>query len=149
MKKEFTINLTSAINYSHNGDFKEGYALTVYSPNYKQMDHVCVLDNAFNQSLIKGKDSIKLDDQQLDEIKSTKDEEMSSEGIVQILSSFCELGLLQKCYNSIGEIITTGKRASVDGIEINKQMLEQLNIKDLKNILGEYIANFIIASPGN
>lgn len=153
MKKELNITLQEPINVSKNGEMIESCEITIYSPASSQINEVCVLDNAVGKAQMALMDSPffeKMFKQNKDSVsKPQSDEGMDGNSIIELLSKSGEVGVYQRCFDSLKKILKSGKKADIEGQPMTEVLFEQISIPDVKKILGEYIANFIIASPAS
>jgi hypothetical protein len=82
--------------------------------------------------------------------KSKKEERFSGETMIQILtmSILEEPEQLEKMYNLFRIMLCNGC-GKVDGQDFTKYLFEQLSFKDMENLFGEYVVNFLLDSLVN
>lgn len=151
VKKEIIINLMEEVNYPGvGGQMAVGRAIKIFSPSVNQAEFVAVLDCAFHKAMIKSAKEFSDMKSIIKEMNSgkEKEQELTKVEVLSILKSFCSAEELKNCYHAVKHIITGGKQCQIDDVKISLLTFEkEFSYEDLDNILGEYIANFIVASP--
>lgn len=161
MIKEFTYTLKTPFEYHNSGELTEAQTLTIKAPTNKVIDHVALIEQEVSKSefnLITNLKSIygedKFEKLSKDATESVKEKKEESEKVTAdaILSQmFSNNADMKKCFFALKEILSSGNKekpvCKVDDTEkFTKPMWEEMTFEDTKELLGEYIVNFITAS---
>lgn len=138
MKKEIEYILSEPIKYHHKGQELETDKLILYSPSANQRKNAFKLAQLLSRAL---KSCMSLADMNKNRESINDDTEMDANAIVNlILMSDIEI----EEFINIFEMLLLNGIAKLDGQEnLTKTLIDRLSFDDLKNLLGEYIANFL------
>lgn len=141
MQDEINFELTEPFKYAVKGEQEEAKFITLHAPTSRNMSQIAFLKQAFYRALPKG--------QQDDEIKDDtkkKEDDITGEDIMDILMSSMDVDL-SKVLIMAKELFTAKNIAFVDGEEkVTKPILESMHPDDFMAMVGEYLANFTLAS---
>ena len=149
MKKEIIINLKQSVKTPRDGEMVDCSAITIYSPTGKQIKYIARLENAYNQALMSVMGLSFFKDLQNQQPSDAEKQEITAEGIIEILNKVSDSEVYEKCFDTLKLLLTSEPataKADFDGFKATAAIFDELSIPDLKNILGEYIVNFITPS---
>ncbi len=139
IQDEIIFQLKKPIEYAYEGATVNGSFITLYAPTRKQMEQCVFLKQTFFQAA----KSIETDG------KAEKDEsaEIKGQDVISLLySSYCDMNKVLLS----GIALFRSGAAKIEGVkDLTGPMIDQMSQDDLENSIGEYIANFIIASLMN
>lgn len=138
--KSFTFELSEPVSYSSKGEVTQGTSITFYAPSAAQRKKVTKLKQFFFRALPKEIDA----EVERDKTKNTEQAEITGEAIIALIagsdadySEFIELGRSLLCE----------RNAKIDDIEfLTAPILDRISIDELENMVGQYVANFIVKS---
>ena len=137
--KTFTFELEEPVEYSHGGDLVEGSSITFYAPKPNQRKKTTKLKQAFFRAL-------PTDPNQANE-NQEKDEDFEIGGaeILFLIAHSKEADY--PSFIETGRSLVCDKVGKVDDTEFFTTVVaDKLDIDTLENIIGEYVANFIVRS---
>ncbi len=137
--EDINFQLKKHISYAYEGETINGKFITLYAPTKKQMEQCVFLKQAF----FRAAKSIESDG------KEEKDEstEIKGQDIISLLYS-SDADMHKVLLSGIA-LLKSGA-AKMEGVkDLTMPMIDQMAQEDLENIVGEYIANFIVASLMN
>lgn len=161
MKREMKYELKAPFEYSKSGDFVEAKTITVAAPTNRVLKYVSFIEQEFEKSQIQTLANVKsaLGEQAFAAILENRkfsdkgdpdqDQKIDGETVVKnLMSSGCDI---EKCFDHLKQILISGKvekpNCVIDDIErMTEVIFEDMSTIDTKNLLGEYIINFITAS---
>jgi len=147
--------------YINKGEKVKAKKITIKAPTRLHLKEVLFIEQEYEKSQLKLLESMKniigdelLKDTISDNSKKTKEKEEEKEEVAVLKSLMSGGADVEKCLSCLETIFLSSKNgvhfAYVDDKEeITDTILEDFSIIDIKNLLGSYIVNFIIASPGN
>jgi hypothetical protein len=128
--------LLEPVEFSHGGDVVEGSSITFYAPKPNQRKKTTKLKQAFFRSLpTEG------------EATGEKPEELEISGteVLFLIASSKEADYTE--FIEIGRSLVCDKVGKVDDVEnFTTFIADKLDIDVLENIIGDYVANFIVRS---
>ncbi len=137
--EEITFQLKKHIHYSYEGEEIFGKFIILYSPTKKQMKECVFLKQAF----FRAANSIKSDGTE----DKDQTQEIKGQDIISLLYS-SDADMHKVLLSGIA-LLKSGA-AKIEGVkDMTSPMIEEMGHDDLENIIGEYIANFIVASLMN
>lgn len=141
MKKEIIVELTNKFPYSHKGmPVEAAEFIALFPPTSKHMDHIAYLKQCFYRS-------IPTDTNGSEEIGSKKDEDKEIDGssLLQLMMMSDKVEI-KNVFLTAKELFCSGI-AMVDGQEkLTKTLLDLVDLDDFEKMVGDYLANFILAS---
>lgn len=160
MIKEFTYNFRNELMYAKDGEPVKAETITVKAPRNNVLRQVSLIEQYFEQSqvnMLKAfKDAIgdvafqkMLESRGVEETaKEVKGKSETSEIMKQFYAGGANL---DKCYEALRQILISGNTESPTAVldsrvKITSPIFSDMTPEDTKNILGEYVINFIIAS---
>jgi len=138
VQKEITVTLTQPIEYAKGGELEAGTFVTLAAPTSRNMTECATLKQAFFRALPKTGEVEAEDSGQGDAV-------INGEAIMTLItmSKDVELGSVLL---TAKELLTSGV-ALVEGEEkLTKPLFDKLSQDDMELLVGEYLANFILAS---
>jgi len=138
VQKAISVDLSQPIEYAKGGELEAGTFITMDPPSSRNMTECAALKQAFFRALPKD-GTVETDD------TDSNSAEITGEAIMTLItmSKDVELGtvlLLAK------ELLTSGV-AKVEGeVKLTKPLFDNLSQDDVELLVGEYMANFILAS---
>jgi hypothetical protein len=137
---EFTFPLTKPVPYAFQGDQLKAGEIKLFAPSSIHSRQCAALKQAFFRSLPKNIDA---DSVEVDEAKST---DIGGKEIIIMLAMSNDVDLAST-FEIARDLFSTGDVAMLDGQapmkKIHTQKMSQL---DWERMIGEYLANFILAS---
>ena len=134
-KKEVIYSLLSPIKYAQGGDEVEANFLTLLSPTSKQLKNCARLKQAFFRA-IKELNS--------NEESSEKDAQITGPDCINLL--YMSSAEMDKVLLEAIELFRSGVVLVEGGPLLKDAHIKQMAHEDIEGMLGEYLANFIIAS---
>lgn len=136
IQEEITFQLKKYIPYAYEGEEIDGKFIILYSPTRKQMEQCVFLKQAF----FKAAKSIESDGKQ----EKGESTEIKGQDIMSLLYS-SDVDMHKVILSGIA-LLKSGV-AKIEGVkDMTSPMIDKMGQDDLENIIGEYIANFIVAS---
>lgn len=137
--EDINFQLKKPIQYAYQGETIEGKFITLISPTRKQMEQCVFLKQTFFQAAKNIQSDAKDQKEESEKIKG--------QDIISLLySSNCDMNKV--LLNGIA-LFRSGA-AKIEGVkDLTAPMIDQMSQDDLENSIGEYIANFIVASLMN
>lgn len=137
--KTFTFELSEPIEYSAQGELRDGKSITFYAPKPSQRKRVMKLKQAFFQSLPKATGTEAPREKQT----NTEDPEIDGDAVLLIIAQsdtdyaeFIETGRFVLCDNGKIE----------DAVSLTSVTLDKVSMDDMEQMVGQYVANFIVKS---
>lgn len=137
LPSEFVFELDEPLEYAYKGDPAEATFITLLAPTSKQMDHCAFLKQAFFRAIPR-------DIEEKDE-EEDKSDPVTGAGIMQLILMSRDV--------DFGPVLITGRELLTSGValiegetKLNKPLAEKLGMDVLEKMVGEYMANFILAS---
>lgn len=166
-KTQFEYFLKVPFSYASKGDMVSATKLIVKAPTNTVLSHTTTLEQALSAAQdgmlehvtkLIGKEAVEkrmesAGDNVEDLKKQAKSLEETGESIVEML--FRGKGDIQACFKALQSILTSSDSTRqpycvVDAeTPMTSMIFNSMSIQDSKGLLGEYIKNFIIASPSN
>lgn len=139
-ESEFTFTLTSPLQYHDSGKLEDGYELILKAPSNKNRIESAKLKQGFFRAM-KGLSDTRGNVQS--ESESASDSVISgSEVMSVIMMSSVDLAEYQENFR----VLLISGVCSVKGIKLTSPMFDSLSDSDTERLMGEYIANFLLAS---
>jgi len=127
--------LIEPLPYAHKGDEVEGSFITLLPPTSRNMKECAFLKQAFFRAIPR--------DVEPDEAET--DDPVTGEQIMMLILMSQEVDLAPVLAHG-RELLTSG-RALVDGeAKLTKPLMDKISQADLEGMVGDYMANFILAS---
>ena len=145
IKTDMTYKLSGPLEYAHKGEMISSDFIEFKSPNSENMQLVCKLKQMVMRAMREAQSSTKnVSEEELKSAKSKSDEMTGPQLIALILMS-------EKV--DYYEFFATGKQLITCGVghlggeqKLNQPLVEKLPAEEVENIIGEYVATFILAS---
>lgn len=148
MSKEVTVELREPFKYAakDGGDAVDASFVTLCAPNYRQLQHSTPIKQAFSAAI----KEIAVTDEDRERAKAEQgkgDDGITGAQALHLLYSWS--GDAQKILLHAAELFKSGV-ALVDGeVRVTAPILDKMSGEDFENIVGEYLANFIVPSLMN
>lgn len=145
--KEVIYDLTSPFEYAYKGDVRTASFITLKEPTIKQHTQLCSLENSIfnvykNVTEFSNKSAKNKNDS--DDDGKDNDKGLDSESVIQVIF-YNDAVDVNVIFAQAKELFKIGG-ALVDGEQVlNYPLIDKMSITDFRNIVGEYIANFIKA----
>lgn len=137
MDTQITYELEQPIEYAKGGDLEEAKFITLSAPTSRNMAELAFLKQAFFRALPKD-GAVEAEQEGDGEAKLTGDAVMTLITMSDVdLSSVLATGR---------ELLTSGVALVGGEQKLTKPLADNLSMDDLGNMIGEYMANFILAS---
>ena len=140
---EHIYELKHPFKYASKGEQVDANFITVFSPNFKQIDKVAPIKQAFTIAI----DELNSDDVKIEEDK--KEGEKESDGITPTMV----LQLLYRANADVTKVFLHARElfksgaALIDGeSSLTIPLMDKMSLDDFEGVLGVYIANFIVPS---
>ena len=138
MDKEVTYTLETPLKYAYRGEPMDGEFITLKAPTSRNMAECAALKQAFFRALPQD-GAVEAD------TTDTGDAEITGEGVMTLITMSKDVELASVLVTG-RELLTSGV-ALIEGEEkLTKPLLDNISQDDLEGMLGEYLANFILAS---
>lgn len=139
MTKEITFTLSEPVQYANKGELQAGTFLTLLPPTSKNMTECAGLKQAFFRALPKN-------GQMSTEVESSdNDAEVTGDAVMTMIAMSKDVELSSVLV--LGRELLTSGVALIEGeVKLTKPIADLLTQDDLEGVIGEYIANFILAS---
>lgn len=139
MKAEFKHTLVNPITYDAEGNKKEGKVIKVECANPSQVEDWMQLDQEVTSAMFS---SLDVFSKMGGETNNKKETDIDSESILMML----KIGKadLPKCLRLIRDLIVD--TATIEDTKLTGFLWGKISIEDKRQMLGEYIANFIMPS---
>ncbi len=141
--EEITFKLTKGVKYGNKGNEVEGTFIKLLPPTAKQLKQCVPLKQAFCRAVAYVED--KVSDEKLDNIKD--------DGVKKKVDGNSIMSAIYMSDVDMYEVFLHAKElfnsniALMEGeVKMTKPMLEDMSNDDFENMIGEYMANFIVAS---
>lgn len=132
--------LSKPIPYSYEGQELQGTFITLYQPTRKNMDECIFLKQAFFDAAM----SVNDEDGDSTQDKPKEDEQIKGEDIIAL---FYRQKIDMKKVVANGISILRSGAAKIEGVkDLTAPMIDHLSCRDLENIIGAYVGNFIVSS---
>lgn len=140
LKESYNHELVNKFNYGDKGNLAEAQFITFNAPTSKTLVLCSKLKQFFYQSMPKQDSSVQVDTSEVKEV------EIDGDSIMMMIASSKEVDL--------GEVLLTAKElfkneeiAQLDGEQkLTVPILDSLDNDELEEMVGRYLANFILAS---
>jgi len=137
VEKQITYTLETPLEYAHKGDLQETTFVTLDAPTSRNMTECAALKQAFFRALPKSGEV---------EVESDGgDAELTGEAVMMLITMSPDVEL--------SSVLVTGRELLSSGIaklggeeKVTKPILDKLSMDDLSGMIGDYMANFILAS---
>jgi hypothetical protein len=140
IKSEIVVTLSTPLKYSVGGEFKDANELILKAPSNNRRRQCNDLKQGFFRALKSGADS----SGKVETPADASDHETTGDEIVTILMmSDTDFGAYMEKFR---EIVTNGACDVVDGVKLTPALFDVLELEDQDTLLGEYLANFLLAS---
>jgi len=141
---DITHNLRDPFDYAapKGGEMVTAQFVTLFPPTYRHLQHVAPIKQAFMAALT----SIQVTDEQREAAKKEErpDEDISPDAAIQLLYS--GPGDMSKVMVHAAELFKAGA-ILIDGeIRATQPMIDKMSGHDFEQVLGAYMANFIVTS---
>lgn len=133
--KSFVFELDEKVEYSHQGDQTEGSSVTFYAPKPNQRKKTTQLKQMFFRALPTDGDADQKSEAEPD-IKGT-----------DILFLIAQSDADYPHFIEVGRSLVCDRTGKVDDVEfLTTVIADKLDIEVLEEMIGEYVANFIVRS---
>jgi hypothetical protein len=140
MQDEIRYELSTPVPYANKGEEVEGTFVTITAPTSRNLTDMAYLKQAFFRSLpTDGAVDVDVEED------SNPEGKLTGEAIMTLITMSGEVDL--------GKVLLTGKELLTSGIalvegetKLTKPLADKLSMDDLSNMVGEFMANFILAS---
>jgi hypothetical protein len=140
MKTEFDFEISVPFEYANKGEQATAQFITFKAPTSKHMQHCAFLKQAFFRALPDTQSTDKVEDDGKEAREPTGAEIMQ----LILISPHVEL---VNVLIAAKELFTSKDIALVDGeVQLTKPLVDAMSQDDLEDCMGEYLANFILAS---
>lgn len=146
IKSEHEFKLNVPVKYHSGGDHHEGSLIILKAPSNKVRAQRGALKQAFMQSIREAEDNTKVT-VQTDGNDDTviQDNEIADYILMMLYSS--KTIKIATIIEEFKQLLTVGKCALVEGeVPMNALMFDEMDADDCDRMMGEYMANFILAS---
>lgn len=148
LKTEFIFELTTPFEYASGGDTPEAKMITLIAPTSKHVEQCAPLSQAWLRACKGHQQEQKLSPDELKKAKEAvedDDDVVTGDLIMQMIGMSSDVELA-KVIRDASKLFVSGV-AQVDGeVKLSRNLLEQMSYRDLVNMTGDYIANFMQAS---
>lgn len=140
LKSEIIVQLTTPLRYSVDGGFENANELILKAPSNKHRRQANELKQGFFRALKGSADS----SGNVETTPDASDHETTGDEIVTaIMMSDIDYG---KYVETFRELIINEACYVVEGVKLTKPLFDALSLDDTDVLLGEYLANFLLAS---
>ena len=137
---EHIYELKHPFKYASKGEQVDANFITVFSPNFKQIDKVAPIKQAFTIAI----DELNSDDVKIEENKKEEDSGITPTMVLQLL--YRANADVTKVFLHARELFKSGA-ALIDGeSSLTIPLMDKMSLDDFEGVLGVYIANFIVPS---
>jgi hypothetical protein len=147
--KTLEYRLTQPIEYSDQGEMVPGEVLVLTAPKGNQRKEITKLKQTFFRAISSGNES--LSEEQIEVAKDKRSESESEE--IEINSDEVLFIVMQSSsvdyadFIEIGRKVILGGICKIDGVKtVNAVIVDRLSVEDLENLIGSYVAFFIVSS---
>jgi hypothetical protein len=147
-KKEFEYILSESFKYSHEGQHLDAKRLLLRAPSAKYLELIGEIQGMYMSAMIKISGMInsskreKDNTNQEDTSKKSKDDDGST--TFGLVLSGMNGEEIKKFNQSFIKLFTTEDICLIDGKEkMTDSLLQEMHYKEVQNIMGEYIKNFL------
>lgn len=141
MKSEIIVSLTTPIQYSADGGFKDANELILKAPSNKHRRQANELKQGFFQALKGSADTSGKVETTVDD--AGDHETTGDEIITAIMMSKVDYG---KYVETFRELLLNDVCYITDAVKLTNPLFEKLSLEDTDTLLGEYLTNFLLAS---
>lgn len=138
---EVTVELTEKFEYAFKGEQREAGFVLLYPPTMRQHSQAAALKQSISRIIASAVEGVEREDE--DENKDGKDSSITSKMVINtIYSSACvEANVV---WQQAKALFKEGV-ALIDGEQkMTTPLVEKMSPDDFENLVGEYVANFIL-----
>jgi len=142
------VKLSKPITYAYKGENVEASFITLLPPTAKHIHLTGLIKSVFQKNAVEFRQNQKLVDQVADAAESQQ-----KEGGEKEVGSDDVWGLFYMNPDSIEQVMIAGKELMSSGlfliegeVKLTKPLIDELSTEDFEKVLGEFMANFIVAS---
>lgn len=147
--EEIRYELKKSFEYAFKGDQREAEFITLSAPNFKQLDKMAPIKQAFTQAAkesFSGMSKDDLDKHKEDKLEDDDDDEEALTGSQVITMLYGSTAKMERVLLQAEQLFKSGV-AMVDGeSKLTTPLMEKMSGDDFEGMLGEYLANFIVPS---
>jgi hypothetical protein len=140
LKSEIVVQLSKPIKYSVEGGFEEANQLILKAPSSNRRRQC----NELRQGFMKGITGMADKSGKVETTPDASDKETTPDEIVMTLM-MADIDFA-KYVETFREIIINGACDVVEGVKLTGPLFDALSLEDQDALLGEYLANFLLAS---
>ena len=145
---EYTYELKHPFQYANKGEQVDASFITITGPNYKQMDKVAPIKQAFTVAIeetARGEsEAIEAAKEAAEEAVGEEDELIPPSQVIQVL--YRASSDITKVFLYAEQLFKSGA-ALVDGeTKLTTPLMEKMHLDDFEGLVGAYISNFIAPS---
>jgi hypothetical protein len=138
--KTFTFDLTEPIEYSSGGELVSGTSITLYAPKPSQRKKAMHLKQIFFQAMSEAAEDAKPNDDNADKKVPEIEGGMLLVIIAQSKADYVE-------FIETGRSLICDKNAKINDAEyLTTVTMDKMDLDDMENLVGQYVANFIVKS---
>lgn len=148
IKREFEFTLSSPVSYQAEGQAQEGRLLTLTAPSNKVRAQRAKLKEAFMMAIAEAGEQEKEQKAvpQGDQKDTVIEEDEFSEYVLMMLYSSPKVNIVDMLEEFKGLMIH-GQCCTIEGsVKMTAPIFDSMDADDCDRLLGEYMANFILAS---
>ncbi len=140
-KEEVDFPLTVAFDYGHKGKTESATFIRLVPPSAKQLKHCTELKQAFYRAMAE----IQEDNKDREKQDVPDDSKLEAGDIIKMIYVSKSVEMTSVLVTAI-ELLSSGV-ATVDGeTKLTKPLISAMSMDDLENMVGAYLANFILRS---
>ena len=140
LKSEIIVSLTTSLTYQADGVFEKTNELTLKAPSNKHRRQANELKQGFFRALKGSADA----SGNVETTADASDHETTGDEIVTaIMMSDIDYG---KYIETFRELLVNDACYVAEGVKLTKPLFDALSLDDTDMLLGEYLANFLLAS---
>jgi len=144
MKKDFDYELSSSFEYACKGEIAEATFITFHAPTSRNMQQCAMLKQSFYRALSEQQE--KASDPTGETVEDKGDKVINGAEIMDLIMISKDVELVNVLIAG-KELFASKGVAMVDGeTPLTKPLVDNMSQDDLEKALGEYLANFILAS---
>lgn len=147
--KTLEYRLAQPIEYSDQGEMVPGEVLVLTAPKGNQRKDITKLKQTFFRAISSGNESPT--PEQIEEAKGKRGEvedselEINSDEVLFIVMQSSSVDYAD--FIEIGRKVLIGGICKIDGVKtVNAVIIDRLSVEELENLIGSYVAFFIVSS---
>ena len=150
MKTELEFKLETPVAYQCDGGNHQGSLLILKAPSNKVRAHRARLKQAFMQAIAEGEDRGAKDSPEVKDPEAQKDviiEDDEMGGYVLMMLYAAKNINIVEIIEEFKSLLVHGKCCRVEGsVDMTSSIFDSMDADDSDRLMGEYLANFILAS---